>query len=290
MDLSILIINYNTLELTKNTINSILDTVKNVSYEIIVIDNSTSREEIYVSSDERIFVLGNVPNNGFAHACNLGFSHAKGKYVLYLNSDVILHQGTIDKSVEYMLANPRVGALGIRTLRQDGSLDHGCKRGFPTPSAAMAYYIGLDRIFPKSRRFGAYRHTFIDEMVTSRVDAVSGAFLMSPREVVEQIEGFDERFFMYAEDIDFCYKVNQAGYEVIYFADVTMTHLKGQSGLNTKSEEILYHFYHSMILFYKKNYQKKYSIFTTAFVYSGIYFKYFLSILSTKWKNRRKKK
>ena len=201
---------------------------------------------------------------------------------MFLNSDTILQDKALDASVDYLRKHKRVGALGIRTLLQDGTLDHGCKRGFPTPSNALYYYLGMDKRHPESRKYGAYRQTFINDRQTSEVDAVSGSFLMIPREVWNQVGGFDEEFFMYGEDLDLCYRIKKKSYQIVYFADAQMVHLKGQSGLHTKSKEVIYHFYNAMILFYKKHYIRQYNIFVTGMVYCGVWLKYLLTILKSK--------
>ena len=278
MDLSIVIINHDTKELTSQTINSVMKTTKTLSYEIIVVDNSDTPSQRYVQDDFCI-VLSGMPNKGFGHACNAGARQAAGRYILFLNSDTILHDGALEKCVEYLDSHTDVGALGIRTTLPDGTLDHGCKRGFPTPASALYYYLGFDKRHPESHKYGAYRQTFVDEMQTSEVDAVSGAFMMLPLEAFQKVQGFDEQFFMYGEDLDLCYRIKNLGFRIVYFAQASMTHLKGQSGLHTKSSKIIYHFYHAMILFYKKHYLKKYNFFVTAAVYCGVWLKYWMTLL-----------
>ena len=279
MDLSVIIINHNTKELTAQTIASVQEQTRDISFEIVVVDNSTDLSKQYELEDYlNLKVLYGIENRGFGHACNLGAQKAEGRYLLFLNSDTIVHDGALQKCVEYMKSHPDIGALGIRTLLQDGTLDHGCKRGFPTPGASLFYFLGLDKKHPESKKYGAYRQTFIGEHQTSQVDAVSGSFLMMPAQLFNSIGGFDEDYFMYGEDLDLCYRVKKQGYQVVYYADAWMTHLKGQSGLHTKSRKVIYHFHHAMILFYRKHYMKQYSIFTTVVVYCGIGCRYALSL------------
>jgi GT2 family glycosyltransferase len=285
LDLSIVIINFNTRALTEQTIRSVFDSTKRISFEIILVDNSTKQEEkMLPQEDERIILLSDVENKGFGNGCNLGAQQAHGDYVLFLNSDTIVHEEALDRCVEYMRDHPDVGGLGIHTLLKDGTLDHGCKRGFPTPMASLYYFTGMDRRHPESKKYGAYRQTFLDENETNDTDCVSGAFLMMPKKVLEQLGGFDERFFMYGEDVDLCYRVKEAGYRIVYFAEASMTHLKGSSGLHTKSKTVIYHFYHAMTLFYDKHYKKKYPFFVTWIVHLGIRAKYAMTLLKMKRK------
>ena len=282
MELSIVIINHNTPELTQQTVESIIGSTHRISYEVIVVDNSSDSGRVYRKEFPHQTILSGVENKGFGHACNFGAARAQGDNILFLNSDTILHEGALDLSVTYLREHPEVGALGIRTLLADGTLDHGCKRGFPTPASALYYYMGLDKKHPESRKYGAYRQTFVPEEETCEVDAVSGSFLLMPRRVLEATGGFDETFFMYGEDLDLCYRVREQGYTVVYYADAVMTHLKGQSGLHTKSKTVIYHFYHAMILFYDKHYRGKYPFPVTALVRCGVWGKYALTRLKAK--------
>lgn len=283
MDLSIVIVNHNTKKLTEQTIESVIRSTHTIKYEIIVVDNSSDQQERYQSVDGwPVILIPNVENKGFGHACNLGSKQAIGDAVLFLNSDTIVHEGALDRSVSYLKEHKEIGVLGIRTLLADGTLDHGCKRGFPTPANALYYYLGMDKRHPDNKKYGAYRQTFVDEHQTSEVDAVSGSFLLMPREVLNLVGGFDEEFFMYGEDLDLCYRVKKKGYQVVYYADAQMTHLKGQSGLHAKSKEVIFHFYNSMILFYKKHYIRQYNILVTCMVYCGVWLKYLLTILKSK--------
>ena len=260
-----------------------MKTTHQVSYEILVIDNSSERDKEYrpEALPAPVKVFYGIENKGFGSACNLGAEKAEGSILLFLNSDTILHEGCLDRSLAYLRSEERIGGLGIRTLKDDGTLDHGCKRGFPTPSASLYYFLGLDKRHPESRRYGAYRQTFIREDQTAEVDAVSGSFLMMPKEVFQKVGGFDEDYFMYGEDLDLCYRIKEAGCRVVYFAGASMTHLRGQSGLSAQSKEIIYQFHYAMALFYRKHFKKKYNVFVTGAVYAGIWLKYGLTRLKS---------
>lgn len=272
MDLSIIIVNYNTKELCTQTVKYVLASSvhETFSYEVIVVDNSSKKEEIFSLSHPNVRIFSGVENHGFGHACNIGASKAAGKILLFLNSDTIVEADTIQKSWDYLVNHPEIGVLGIKTLLQDGSLDHGCKRGFPTPFNSLCYFTKLDRCFPHNRHFGGYRLSYLDPDQTTEVDAVSGAYLMIPKEIFQGIKSFDESFFMYGEDLDLCYRVKQAGYQVVYYAGSTMVHLKGQSGLQSQNPIIIQHFYQAMELFYDKHYKKKYGVVMRMMVHGAI--------------------
>jgi len=282
MEVSIIIVNHNTKKLTRQTIETVIDNTENIDYEIIVVDNSTDSSQKFEFFHEKVNILLDINNFGFGNACNIGARLAKGDFLLFLNSDTIIHENTIGKCIEYLKKENNIGSLGVRVILENGMLDHGCKRGFPTPQSALYYYLGLDKKYPESKKYGAYRQTFISEYETKEVDSVSGSFMIVPKTVFEELNGFDETFFMYGEDLDLCFRIKEKKYRIIYFADTYIIHLKGQSGLHTKSKFVIYHFYNAMLLFYKKHYKKKYNTMVTIAVYSGIKFKYFLTILKMK--------
>lgn len=282
VDLSIIIINYNKKALTEQAVQSIYETVPIVSFEIIVVDNSSDPLQQVDFLHEDIIILKNINNRGFANACNIGADISCGNYILFLNNDTIMHKDTLDDCIQYLQQNPQIGVLGTRTLLPDGTLDHACKRGFPTPKSSMYYFCGMDKKHPESKKYGSYRQTFIGEDSVSEVDSVAGSFLMMPRSVFNRLEGYDETFFMYGEDLDLCFRVKELGLSVIYYGKSSITHLKGQSGLHTRSKTVIFHFYNAMQLFYKKHYTSEYNVLITVLVYCGIKIKYILTILNMK--------
>lgn len=284
MDLSIIILNYNTKEITKQTVESVINTTKNIDYEIFLLDNGSSDGSIEFFQEEyeqalNINLIFNDENLGFSKANNQAIKKAKGKYVLLLNSDTIVKEECIVKCMDYMDKHPQVGALGPKIVLADGSLDHACKRGFPTPSASLYYILNLEKFFPKSEKFGRYRMSHLSNDEINEVDALTGAFMMVRKEVVEKIGALDERFFMYGEDLDWCYRIKEAGWKIIYYPESLLIHLKGQSSRKKRRYKTIYQFHKTMLQFYNKHYLKKYNIFVTAFVYFGVILKMGLSFV-----------
>lgn len=280
MKCSIIIVNHNTLALTKQTIDSIIHGTF-LDYEIIVVDNSSIEEErVATHVDPHVSIL-TCENHGFGHACNRGFSVSMGHYVLFLNSDTIVKKETIEACVNYFDENNQIGALGCKIVLKDGSLDQGCRRGFPTPLNSIFYFLGFEKLFPKSAYFGGYhlKHLSLDEI--HEIDAISGAFLMMKRSTFSELNGFDETFFMYGEDLDLCFRIKEKGLSVIYYPYVEITHLKGQSGLHTSSKEVIFHFYNAMLIFYRKHYQKRYGSFIGFVVELAIKIKYRMALKRT---------
>lgn len=279
MKVSIIIVNYNTKQLTQNCIDSIEKATK-IPYEIIVVDNSSDKNKKFTCDKPYIKVI-NCENKGFGHACNIGMDNATGDYFLMLNSDTIVHDKAIDKCAEYLESHSDAGAVGCKTLLKDGTLDHNCKRGLPTPSASLYYLLGLDKKYPKSPKYARYHATYLDENKVNEVEVLSGSFMMIKSSVIKKIGKFDEDFFMYCEDVDLSYRITQAGYKLIYLPSASILHLKGQSGLYSKNRKVIIHFHKSMLLFYKKHFKSRYNVFVTISVYIGVYLKLILSLIKS---------
>jgi GT2 family glycosyltransferase len=287
MDLSIIIANYNTKQLLKSTIESIINTTKALSYEIIVIDNASQDGscEMVKSNFKDVMLIQNKENLGFAIANNAGIRKSVGSYVLLLNSDTIIIEDCLKKCVEYMDMNLDIGALGCRVELPDGKLDHACKRGFPTPEASLYYLLKLDKLWPNSRKFGQYDATYLPDNEINEVDCLVGAFMMVRKETIEQIGLLDEAFFMYGEDIDWCYRIKASGWKNIYYPLVKIIHYKGASSRKRRFMTV-YQFHRAMILFYRKHYYNKYNFLIRWAVYLGITFKLGVALFINLFKRR----
>ncbi len=257
IDISVIIVNYNVKELLENCINSILSASQNLSVEIIVVDNNSFDGSVeYLcskfSSYSNIKIIPSKINLGFAKANNLGVKESTGEYVLILNPDTVLQEDTLDKSLAFYKKREKTGALTCKLILPNGKLDLACRRSFPTPSVAVYRILGLSKIFPKSKIFGKYNLTYLDENETYEVDAIVGAFMLIRADIYKQVKGFDEDYFMYGEDIDLCYRIKKAGYKIFYYPETSIIHYKGES---TKKSSITYvnNFYGAMQIFVKKN-------------------------------------
>ncbi len=278
MMISFIVVHYKTYEYTKQAVQSILDTVHLSEFEIIIFDNDSNDGSVkklkddfesYIS-DQRIVLVESVINGGFSYGNNRAYEIAIGDYIILLNSDAKLVGDVALKSVQYLKRNPEVGVVTAKLINQFGVLDQGCKRGFPNPKNAVIYYLRLGRIFPKLRALNTYKLNHLDENTFHNVDAVSGAFMVIPKSVIEKTGFFDEDFFMYGEDLDLCYRIKEKGFEVHYnpaLGDVL--HYKGQSGKRLKLKTT-YEFYRAMAVFYDKHYYDKYSFWVNVATKCGI--------------------
>jgi GT2 family glycosyltransferase len=287
MDLSIIIVSYNTKQLLKNTIESVINTSKGFSYEIIVIDNASldGSVEMVINNFKSVELMQNKENVGFAIANNAGIRKSVGRYVLLLNSDTIATEDCLKNCIEYMDNNLGIGALGCKVELPDGRLDHACKRGFPTPEASLYYLLKLHKLFPKSKKFGQYDATYLPEDEINEVDCLVGAFMMVRRETIDQIGLLDEDFFMYGEDIDWCFRIKASGWKNIYYPLARIIHHKGASSRKRRFMTV-YEFHRAMILFYKKHYRDKYNFLVSGMIYTGITLKLGITLFINLFKRR----
>lgn len=276
MDLSIIVVNYMTYEKTVNTISSIFMYTRGVDYEVILVDNGSKNNDSlklgkYIKDNNlKVKYIQNKENLGFSKGNNIGIKKSKGQYIALLNSDTELTENSFNKAVTYLKDNKNVGALGCRLITPDGKLDHGCKRGFPTPEASIYYILKLDKFFKNNIKYGAYRLSYLNEHEINDVDVISGAFFVTTRKVLDKVGLLDERFFMYGEDIDLCFRIKENGYRIVYNPTIgTVIHYKGSSGKKRRLKTI-YNFYEAMILFYNKHYRKKYNPVVTIIVYLSV--------------------
>lgn len=283
MDLSILIVNYNTRQLTLDCLQSIYDSKMVYSYEVIVVDNASvdGSVEAIAKAHPSVWLIANEDNTGFAKANNQAMETASGRYVLLLNSDTIVQPDTFQTMVSYMDEHSELGASGCKIILPDGSLDKACRRGFPTPSASFYYAFGFSKLFPDKPKFNQYQLGYMDPNETYPIDCLVGAFMMVRRETIQQIGGLDETFFMYGEDIDWCYRIKEAGWGIHYHPATYIVHYKGASS-RRKPFKIIYEFHRAMWVFHRKHYKKKHPWITNAAVYCGIVVKFVLSLTKNK--------
>lgn len=256
-DISVIIVNYNVKELLEQCILSIFSASKNLNVEIIVVDNNSFDESVdYLKSkfgsNPSVKIIASPFNLGFAKANNFGAKQAKGEYLLILNPDTILQEDTLDKTLDFYKKTEHIGALTCKLILPSGKLDLACRRSFPTPSVAVYRIMGLSRLFPKSKIFGKYNLTYLDENMTYEVDAIVGAFMLIKKDLFDRVNGFDEEYFMYGEDIDLCYRIKKNGHKIFYYPETSIIHYKGES---TKKSSLSYvsNFYGAMQIFVKKN-------------------------------------
>ncbi len=252
--ISIVIVNYNTRQYLQSCLTSIYRTNPGVAFEIIVIDNNSSDTsvEMVKRNFPQVKLIINDRNSGFAVALNKGIKSAKGVYILILNPDTIVNEGAIDELVSFMNNHRDAGITGGRVLNPDRTLQLTC-RSFPDlPLLFFGRESPLTSLFPDNRFSKKYLMRDSYNKITE-VDAVAGAFMIIRRELFHRCGGFDESFFLYVEDTDFCYRAKQFGYRVYYNPNASIIHYLGRSRAGKREGVILNH-YRGMYKFFKKHY------------------------------------
>ena len=240
VDVSIILVNWNTRELLYNCINSVYRNTSNSNFEIIVVDNASSDDSVDMLKLEfgDVKVIANTKNRGFSAANNQGMLASKGRYILLLNSDTIVLDNAIDKAVAFADAHKQVAVVGPRVLNPDNTLQLTCFM-FPSILNMLLSASYLYKLFPKSRFFGRERMTWWSRDDVREVDVVTGCFMLVRREAIEAVGMMDERFFMYGEETDWCYRFKQAGWKVMFTPISTIIHLCGQSSQKVKTEMLI---------------------------------------------------
>ncbi len=298
LDLSIIIVNYNTKVFLRNCLKSIIENISNkISYEVVIVDNAStdgSQSEILniknlpAGRQGQILNLKTILNNknlGFSKANNQGIKNSSNsRYVLFLNPDTILQKGVAEEMIAFMDIHKNAGASTCKVILPSGELDDASHRGFPTPWNAFCYFSKLQNIFPKSKFFAGYTLGWKNLTKTHEIDVLAGACMLVRREAGEGIGWWDEDYFFYGEDIEFCYQLKQRDWKIYYFPKVSVMHYKGVSGgikrqskdittatVETKRIASRWRF-NAMRIFYNKHYKKKYPRLVSFLVNAGINF------------------
>ncbi len=255
MTLSIIIVSYNVKYFLEQCLCSVKAAIQKIDAEVLVIDNGSADGSLAYLQPLFPWVqfISNPANDGFATANNKALSVASGEYILFLNPDTILPEDSLQRCLHFFSQTTKAGAIGVRMIDGAGSFLPESKRAFPSPLVSFYKLTGLSSLFPRSRLFGKYALGSLNEHNIHEVDVLAGAFMMVPKAVLQTTGGFDEQFFMYAEDIDLSYRIQQAGFRNYYLGDTSIVHFKGES---TKKGNLNYVkvFYHAMSLFVQKHY------------------------------------
>jgi GT2 family glycosyltransferase len=266
-DISIILVNWNTRDLLLRSLQSICDTQGDLRVEVIVVDNASADDSVAQARARfpETIIVQNTRNAGFSEANNQGMAIASAPLLLLLNTDAFLHAGALQRMLAHMQAHPQAGALGCKLVYEDGSLQRSCN-AFPTVASELWQALFLDRAFPNSRIFGQYTLSYWAMDDAREVDVVMGACMLLRREAIDQVGGFDTGFFMYSEEVDLCYRLKQAGWQVRYTPDAVATHIWGGSSRKVPRETFL-RLYASRVRFFRKHYGRVATV-----LYKGVLF------------------
>jgi GT2 family glycosyltransferase len=268
--ITVVIVAFNSAEHLDSCLQALLPQA-GAADEVIVVDNNST--DGATSNLEARFpgirLIRHSRNLGFAGGNNVALRQARGDLVLLLNPDVIVEPLALTKVRDFMRANLDVAALGPRVLLPDGRVDPASHRSFKTPATYLYKATGLSRMFPGHPTFGHYYLSYRDDASTADVDSIVGAFFLIRRSIIDRIGILDERFFMYCEDEDWCWRVRQIGGRIVYLPDITVRHFKGGSTRQVRMR-MIYHWHRSVLLYHRKNIAPSYSRLVNWSVYTGI--------------------
>jgi len=230
LDVSIVIVNWNTQDILRNCLQSIYEQAGGVHFEVIVIDNASTdgSAEMVRTKFPQVVLIENSENRGFAAANNQGLAIAGGRYVLLLNSDTVVLNSAISKIVSFADAHPEAAVVGCQVLNPDKTLQPACFM-FPSILNMLLSTSYLYKLFPKNKFFGREQMTWWDRNDIREVDVVTGCFMLARREAIDQVGMMDELFFMYGEETDWCYRFKQAGWKIVFAPVGQIVHLGGAS-------------------------------------------------------------
>ena len=268
MKLSVVIVSYNVRELLTACIDSVVKASEGIDAEVFVVDNKSADDTVEVISRDYpwVHLINNKENLGFSKANNIAIRHSEGEYVLLLNPDTVVAEGTLRGVVEFMDQHPEAGGAGVRMHNADGTLAPESRRAVPTPLVAARKMLGFTKRYYMSN---------LPWDKPGKIEVVSGAFMMLRRKAIDQVGLLDEDFFMYGEDIDLSYRLLKGGWQNWYLP-LDIIHYKGQS--TQKSDFRYVHvFYQAMLIFFRKHYSHL-SFFFTLPVKVAIYFRASLAL------------
>jgi hypothetical protein len=288
MDLSVIILNWNTKDDTRDCLNSLVHRQHRHAVEIIVADNASSDGSCEMLAEEfpQVPLVVHSTNLGFCAGNNRAVPGATGRFVLFLNSDTVVVEDALDRLVDFMDENPDVGIAGPKLLNRDGSLQYSCRR-FPNLGAGLFRNTPLGRLFPKNRFAQDYLMQDWDHATVRDVDWVSGAALCIRREALEQTGGFDEGYYMYCEDVDLCYRAKQKGWRVVYFPHAVIYHMIGRSSDQVPTR-MTYFFHRSMYRFYRKHYAAKTPLYVRPLIIPGLMLRASGQIARYRWRHLKR--
>lgn len=256
MQLSVIILNYNVRYFLELCVLSVQKAIQNIDSEIIVIDNNSSDESCAMMKLRfpNIKLIENKENLGFPKGNNIGVREAKGEYICILNPDTVVAEDTFEKVLTFAKSKTDLGIVGCKLIDGAGKFLPESKRGIPAPWVAFTKIFGLYKIFPKSSLFNKYYAQHLAENQTGKVDILVGAFMVMKRELYNELGGFDENCFMYADDIDLSYRSLFKQKQNYYFPETTVIHYKGES--TVKDATYMKHFREFMNFFYAKHFKR----------------------------------
>lgn len=292
-DLSIIIVSHNSHDFLRETLDSVFSQTE-ISFEVIVVDNQSTDNTLSMLKKHfpQVVVLKRNTNTGFSAANNLGIKYTNASTILFLNPDITMPSPTVLKQCyDRLWHEESLGCISPKvTLALTGQIDETSHRGFPTPWASFTHFTHLSRLFPNLPMFNEYNKNYLGYDHEHYIDSVGGMFMMVKVSAGKKIDWWDEAFDFYGEDLDFCYRLNENNYQILYFPEVEVRHYKGattgmskasnvvSTATREKTLQVKKWSIHAMQTFYRKHYQKKYPFIVNQLVYLGIKILYLIRV------------
>jgi N-acetylglucosaminyl-diphospho-decaprenol L-rhamnosyltransferase len=277
---AIVILNYNTRDLLRDAIQSAYYDSAQHAITVYVVDNASPDGSAAMVEAEfpQVRLIRSATNGGFAYGNNLALrqilastdtQYDDDRFIMLLNPDAALQPGALDTLIRYLQTHESTGVVGPRVLLPDGTLDPACRRSFPSPAVSFYRMTGLQRLFPRSPRFGRYNLTYLDPAEETEIDALTGAALLVRESIVREVGLLDEQFFMYGEDLDWCYRIKSYGWRIVYVPEAVVRHHK-RAASTKRALPSIRAFYDAMRVFHRKHYAARTPAPVNIFVELGI--------------------
>ena len=261
MDVSFCIVNLNAKKHLNGCIASIPRSLNKLSYEIIIIDNNSMDGSVEYIQDKypSVHWIINSRNEGYTKAINQALRVSRGSYKVVLNPDSILMPDSISKLLTFISSDENIGIAGPKVIDSTGSFQKSCRRGIARPSAVFSYFLGFSRLYPSNEKYTGYHLNHLSPNETNEVGGVSGSCMVIRKDVIDTIGYFDERYFAYQEDSDYCLTASKNGWKVYYHPDAIVKHVGGQGGSNSFPTRAIFEWHRSYVRYYYKNFANDYS-------------------------------
>lgn len=286
-ELSICILTLNSVEYLRKCLKSIQQFPPDGGYEILVADNGSNDGTVPMLQDEypAVKIILNKENLGFTKPNNQMLRQAKGNFLLLLNPDTLLTEDCFNPQLDFLKANPDVGISIPKVLNADGSFQKQSRRGEATPIEVIGYFFKLGKLFPKNKPLNGYLVSWLPENEVAEVKAVSGSCMFIRRETWEQVGDFDERFFAYQEDSDYCRRARQKGWKIMYVPISHIIHYGGEGGSKAQPIKSIYQWHRSYFLYYRKHFAEGHFFLFNWFYYLLMAAKLALALLINLFRN-----
>lgn len=270
MDISFCIVNLNAKKYLSNCLKSIPGSTKLDSIEIIVVDNNSydGSANFLIEKYPDIKLIRNRRNKGYTKAMNQALRSSNGEYRVVLNPDTFLMHDSIDILIDQMRSDRSIGIVGPKVINADGSFQKSCRRGIARPAAVFSYFLGLSERYPSNKRFTGYHLNYLDENTLNEVNGVSGSCMIIFDKLIDDIGYFDERYFAYQEDSDYCLMAINNGWKIYYNPEAVVKHYGGRGGSHSLPSKAIFEWHRSYVRYYFKHFSSDYSFLFNVFYYT----------------------